>query len=97
MIDQIYSYREMCDIENVQTLQRGMNFRMNPTCAKCAVRYFCGGGCRGENYQVTRKLRSPHFNCEEIRNTILEMMWMLTEEPTFFQNKVEGLYQTVCF
>lgn len=30
MQDQIYSYREMCDIENVQTLQRGMNFRMNP-------------------------------------------------------------------
>lgn len=70
---------------------------INPTCAKCDVRYFCGGGCRGENYQVTRKLRSPHFNCEEIRKTIFEMMWMLTEEPTFFQNKVEGLYQTVCF
>lgn len=30
MIDQIYSYREMCDAENIQTLQRGMNFRMNP-------------------------------------------------------------------
>lgn len=30
MVDQIYSYREMCDLENVQTLQRGMNFRMNP-------------------------------------------------------------------
>lgn len=30
MIDKVYSYREMCDIENVQTLQRGMNFRMNP-------------------------------------------------------------------
>ena len=30
MLDQIYSYREMCDIENIQTLQRGMNFRMNP-------------------------------------------------------------------
>lgn len=30
MLDQIYSYREMCDIENAQTLQRGMNFRMNP-------------------------------------------------------------------
>ena len=28
--DDIVSYREMCDIENVQTLQRGMNFRMNP-------------------------------------------------------------------
>lgn len=29
--DDILSYREMCDTENVQTLQRGMNFRMNPT------------------------------------------------------------------
>ena len=29
MIDQIYSYREMCEIENQQTLQRGMNFRIN--------------------------------------------------------------------
>ena len=28
--DDILSYREMCDVENVQTLQRGMNFRLNP-------------------------------------------------------------------
>lgn len=28
--DDIISYREMCDIEKVQTLQRGMNFRLNP-------------------------------------------------------------------
>lgn len=28
--DDVLSYREMCDAENVQTLQRGMNFRMNP-------------------------------------------------------------------
>lgn len=30
MIDQIFSYREMCEQENVQTLQCGMNFRLNP-------------------------------------------------------------------
>ncbi|MEI7604337.1 MAG: HNH endonuclease [bacterium] len=28
--DDIFSYREMCDIENTQTLQRGMNFRFKP-------------------------------------------------------------------
>ncbi len=28
--DDILSYREMCDAENVQTLQRGMNFRLDP-------------------------------------------------------------------
>lgn len=31
MRDDILSYREMCDAENIQTLQRGMNFRMSPT------------------------------------------------------------------
>ncbi|MFH1733626.1 MAG: HNH endonuclease [bacterium] len=30
MKDTILSYREMCDKEDVQTLQRGMNFRLNP-------------------------------------------------------------------
>ncbi len=29
MKDKILSYREMCDTEKVQTLQRGMNYRMN--------------------------------------------------------------------
>jgi hypothetical protein len=30
MKDEIISYRDMCDNENVQTLQRGMNYRLNP-------------------------------------------------------------------
>ena len=29
--DEIISYREMCDLENKQTLQRGMNYRLNPS------------------------------------------------------------------
>jgi hypothetical protein len=30
MKDKVISYREMCDNERVQTLQRGMNYRLNP-------------------------------------------------------------------
>lgn len=30
MRDDVLSYREMCDAENIQTLQRGMNFRLSP-------------------------------------------------------------------
>jgi hypothetical protein len=30
MINDIISYRTLCDNENVQTLQRGMNFKLNP-------------------------------------------------------------------
>jgi hypothetical protein len=29
--DDISSYREMCDADGVQTLQRGMNYRLRPT------------------------------------------------------------------
>jgi hypothetical protein len=29
--DDILGYREMCEAENAQTMQRGMNFRMNPS------------------------------------------------------------------
>jgi radical SAM protein with 4Fe4S-binding SPASM domain len=68
---------------------------MNSTCSSCDVRYYCAGGCRGENYQVTKKLKSPHFNCKENREAILEMMWILTENPDFFQEKVEELYQVI--
>lgn len=28
--DDVISYREMCELENAQTLQRGMNYRLNP-------------------------------------------------------------------
>ena len=70
--------------------------KMNAKCSSCDVRYLCGGSCRGENYQVNKDLYSPHFDCIEIRKTILEMMWMLTEEPEFFKNKVDNLYQKIC-
>lgn len=30
-LDEILSYREMCDAERKQTLQRGMNYRINPS------------------------------------------------------------------
>lgn len=30
ILDDILSYREMCDAENTQTMQRGMNYRLNP-------------------------------------------------------------------
>jgi hypothetical protein len=31
MKDDILTYREMCDAENVQTIQRGMNYRLHPS------------------------------------------------------------------
>ncbi|OGL95390.1 hypothetical protein A2317_02320 [Candidatus Uhrbacteria bacterium RIFOXYB2_FULL_41_10] len=68
---------------------------MNRQCATCDVRYMCAGNCRGENYQTTRDLYGPHFKCEEIHDSIIELMWILTEDPELFHEKVDGLMQTV--
>ncbi len=68
---------------------------MNPKCAACDIRYICAGNCRGENYQTTRDLRSPHFKCEEIHDSVLELMWILTEDPGLFKCKVDNLYDTI--
>lgn len=65
---------------------------MNSTCSTCDVRYLCGGNCRGETYQVTGDFLGPHYNCRQIRASILEIMWMLTEDPTFCQGEVASLY-----
>lgn len=84
--------------EKSQLLQqlRALNIdTMNKQCAVCDVRYQCAGNCRGENYQTTKDLKMPHFKCAEIHDSILELMWILTEEPELFKIKVEDLYSKV--
>lgn len=80
------------------TLQdlRSLNIdTMNAQCAQCDVRYICAGDCRGESYQTTGDLRSPHFRCNELHDSVLELMWILTEAPDLFKHKVDNLYATV--
>ncbi len=54
---------------------------LNQSCARCPVRYYCGGGCRGENFVQTRAMYSKHIKCEEIADSIIDLMWMITEKP----------------
>ena len=68
---------------------------MNEKCAKCDVRYLCAGNCRGENYQTSKDLYNPHFKCEEIHESVLELMWILTENPNMFKNKADNLIDKV--
>lgn len=68
---------------------------MNAKCAACDVRYLCAGNCRGEHFQTAKDVKSPHFKCEEIHASILEMMWILTDFPKIFSHKVTQLYDTV--
>lgn len=80
----------------ILTELRALNIdTMNTKCKACDVRYICAGSCRGENYQTTHDLRSPHFKCDEIHDSILELMWILTEDPDLFKDKIEDLHRSV--
>lgn len=52
---------------------------INPECAKCIVKYWCAGGCRGEAYENKKNLTSTAIGCVDIRNTIIESFWLLAK------------------
>lgn len=54
-------------------------------CADCLVKYWCLGGCHGENYAVNGSLSSRSPDCVELRRAVTEMMWTLSTGPGWAQ------------
>jgi radical SAM protein with 4Fe4S-binding SPASM domain len=57
-------------------------------CSHCPVRHWCLGGCRGETFAATGDVSRPAPNCAELRRTMLDMMWILTESPEMIRPSV---------
>jgi radical SAM protein with 4Fe4S-binding SPASM domain len=57
-------------------------------CSRCPVRYWCLGGCRGEAFAATGCVSAPAPDCAELRRTMLDMMWILTESPEMIRPSV---------
>jgi radical SAM protein with 4Fe4S-binding SPASM domain len=53
---------------------------LNDECPVCPVKYWCMGGCRGETYHNTGDMRSVSIRCEELREAVLETLWILGSE-----------------
>jgi radical SAM protein with 4Fe4S-binding SPASM domain len=60
---------------------------LNSTCESCDVRRFCGGDCRGETYHTTRDMRSPYLACADRHDSIIELMWIVAENPQLFEEQ----------
>jgi radical SAM protein with 4Fe4S-binding SPASM domain len=59
---------------------------INEKCAKCDVRYFCGGGCRTEAFlEGDIKGCSPKCHLGEYRNMVWECIWLLAQFPQLYQ------------
>jgi sulfatase maturation enzyme AslB (radical SAM superfamily) len=64
---------------------------MDPICAKCDVRFFCGGGCRAQASNAgVKPLNTHNAKCEEYKHIIYDLMWMLSDYPQLstFKTKV---------
>lgn len=60
---------------------------MNNKCAKCNIRYFCGGKCRGETFQETGDITLPYPYCDEVKKSLEKIFWILTENPKLGEKK----------
>jgi radical SAM protein with 4Fe4S-binding SPASM domain len=49
--------------------------------AHCPVRYWCLGGCRGENHALSGTIAAAPPHCAELRRGMIEMLWILAEHP----------------
>lgn len=56
-------------------------YRADHPHAACPVRYWCQGGCRGENYSLTGDLSNRPPHCASLRQGIIDLCWMLAEHP----------------
>ncbi len=61
---------------------------MNPTCASCPVRYYCGGACRSTTFQVTGDLNAVSPECLEIQRSIIGTMWGLRDNPQLMRDQI---------
>lgn len=65
----------------------------NDTCSQCDLKYFCGGYCRGLTYALTGDLHAPFSWCEDFKKTLLETLWILSEEPDLFQEQAQNEFK----
>lgn len=63
--------------------------KMNNICKKCDVRYYCGGGCRGEAYFSYNDINAPYPYCKDTKDSIIDLMFNISIEDELFKNKVD--------
>lgn len=65
-----------------------VNRNLSEKCTKCEVKYFCGGGCRGQALQNTGDLYGISPTCEYEKEQRIEMLWTIAQKPQLFENEV---------
>jgi len=62
---------------------------LNQRCGACDTRFFCGGDCRGETYNVTGDLQAPYVACQDRHDSLIELMWIVAQHPFLFEERAD--------
>jgi radical SAM protein with 4Fe4S-binding SPASM domain len=57
---------------------------MNPQCARCFCRYFCGAYCRGETLESGKGIRDPYVRCSSWKKALIRVFDYLSQTPDIF-------------
>lgn len=57
---------------------------INPQCARCFCRYFCGAYCRGETLEAGKSIRAPYVRCSSWKKALIRVFQYLSETPDIF-------------
>lgn len=55
-------------------------------CSDCPVVYWCLGGCHGEKYAASGTMEKTPPNCDDRRESIIDVLWMISESPEVVKN-----------
>lgn len=84
------NYKEQFETSKVKQTFASIHIdKMNAHCAGCELRYFCGGICRGETYQMRGNIEEPYPHCESFKRAFEKILWLLVENPELGERKYE--------
>lgn len=63
---------------------------MSEECRRCPVQAWCRGGCHGESLVASGRVATPPPNCKDLREGILEVLWILSETPWLTGRRVNA-------
>lgn len=70
---------------------------LNPVCAKCELRYFCGGGCRAQAHLGGGgTMQSRNIECKEYKQLYMDLMWLLADHPELEELRTTAGLQVSC-
>lgn len=86
----VTSIKDLWDNSEILNKLRCLNVdSLNEKCKRCFIRYYCGGGCRGETYFLTGSIKSPYPFCKDMKDAIVDLMFYVSNENDVFSKRVE--------